>query len=49
MLLEVLDLKRAIVNIDAMGYQKNIAEKIIGKEAGYFLAVKQNQKNCIRI
>lgn len=44
-LLEVLDLKGAIVSIDAMGCQKNIAEKIIEKNADYFLAVKQNQKS----
>lgn len=45
MLLEVLDIKGAIVSIDAMGCQKDIAEKIIEKEADYFLAVKQNQKS----
>src|SRR5690606_20249086 len=44
MLLEILELKGAIVSIDAMGCQKNIAEKIIEKQADYFLAVKQNQK-----
>lgn len=44
MLLEVLNLKGAVVSIDAMGCQKEIAEKIIEREADYFLAVKQNQK-----
>ena len=44
MLLDVLDLKGAVVTIDAMGTQTNIAEKIIEKEADYLLAVKQNQK-----
>src|SRR5690554_8239085 len=44
MLLEVLELTDAVVSIDAMGCQKNIAEKIIEKQADYFLAVKQNQK-----
>jgi predicted transposase YbfD/YdcC len=44
MLLDVLDLKGGTVSIDAMGCQKNIAEKIIEMEADYFLAVKQNQK-----
>ena len=44
MLLDVLDLKGAVISIDAMGCQKDIAEKIIEKEADYFLAVKQNQK-----
>lgn len=43
-LLEILDLKDAIVSIDAMGCQTNIAKKIIEKEAHYFLAVKENQK-----
>lgn len=43
-LLEVLELKGAVVSIDAMGCHKNIAEKIIEKQADYFLAVKQNQK-----
>jgi predicted transposase YbfD/YdcC len=44
LLLDVLDLKDAVVSIDAMGCQKSIAEKIIENEADYFLAVKQNQK-----
>ncbi|WP_143037807.1 ISAs1 family transposase [Paenimyroides marinum] len=44
MLLEILELTGAIVSIDAMGCQKNIAEKIIEKQADYFLAVKQNLK-----
>ena len=44
MLLDVLDLKGAVISIDAMGCQKEIAEKIIENEADYFLAVKQNQK-----
>lgn len=43
-LLEALDLQGAIVSIDAIGCQKEIAEKIIEKEADYLLAVKQNQK-----
>ena len=42
-LLEVLDLEGCIVTIDAMGCQKEIAEKIIAKEAGYVLALKGNQ------
>ncbi len=44
LLLDVLDLKGAIISIDAIGCQRNIAEKIIEKGADYFLAVKQNQK-----
>jgi predicted transposase YbfD/YdcC len=42
-LLEVLALKGCIVTIDAMGCQRDIAEKIIAKEADYILAVKGNQ------
>jgi predicted transposase YbfD/YdcC len=42
-LLSKLDIKGAVVTIDAMGCQKSIAEKIIQKEADYVLAVKGNQ------
>jgi len=42
-LLEVLVLKGCIVTIDAMGCQRDIAEKIISKEADYILSVKGNQ------
>jgi predicted transposase YbfD/YdcC len=41
-LLEILDLKGAIVTIDAMGTQKAIAEKIVEREADYVLPVKEN-------
>jgi len=43
-LLEVLSIEGAIVTIDAMGCQTDIAEKIISKKADYILAVKDNQK-----
>jgi len=43
-LLELIDLKGAVVTIDAMGCQKNIAKKIIDTGAHYILAVKENQK-----
>lgn len=43
-LLELIDIKGSVITIDAMGCQKEIAEKIIEKEADYILAVKQNQK-----
>lgn len=43
-LLEVLLLKGCTITIDAMGCHKKIAKKIIDKEAGYVLAVKDNQK-----
>lgn len=42
-LLDVLVLEGCIVTIDAMGCQKDIAKKIIKKEADYILAVKANQ------
>ena len=42
-LLELLTLKGAIVTIDAMGCQREIAAKIISKEADYILALKGNQ------
>jgi predicted transposase YbfD/YdcC len=43
-LLEVLELTGAIVTIDAMGCQKEIADKIRAKGADYVLAVKGNQE-----
>ena len=42
-LLDMINVKRCTVTIDAMGCQKNIAEKIIEKKAHYVLAVKGNQ------
>jgi len=42
-LLELLDLRGAIVTIDAMGCQKEIAEKIVGGEGDYILALKDHQ------
>jgi predicted transposase YbfD/YdcC len=44
-LLEVLELAGAIVTIDAMGCQKEIAAKIREKGADYVLAVKGNQEH----
>jgi predicted transposase YbfD/YdcC len=41
--LEVLTSQCSIVTIDAIGCQKEIASKIIEKEAYYILAVKSNQ------
>lgn len=41
-LLEILCLKGCVVTIDAMRIQKEIAEKIIDKEADYILQVKGN-------
>jgi predicted transposase YbfD/YdcC len=42
-LLDLLVMKGCIVTIDAMGCQKEIASKIIEKEANYLLALKGNQ------
>ncbi len=42
-LLEWLDVRGAIITIDAMGCQKAIAEKIIDKGGDYLLALKGNQ------
>ena len=44
-LLAWLDVRGAIVTIDAMGCQKAIAEKIIDKGGDYLLALKGNQSN----
>ena len=42
-LLRLVDIKGAIITIDAMGTQKAIAEQIIEGEADYVLALKGNQ------
>lgn len=42
-LLELLQLKGCLVTIDAMGCQKDIAQKILDGGADYLLAVKDNQ------
>lgn len=44
-LLEMLNLKGAIVTIDAMGTQRAIAAKIVDKSGDYLLSVKGNQGN----
>ncbi len=43
LLLELLELRGCIVTIDAMGCQRQIAEKIITQEADYVLSLKGNQ------
>jgi predicted transposase YbfD/YdcC len=43
-LLKLLDLKGALVTIDAMGCQKEIAAEVVAAEADYVLAVKGNQE-----
>jgi hypothetical protein len=47
-LLRVLELEGCIVTIDAMGCQKDIAEKIIDKGADYVLGLKGNQGTLTR-
>jgi len=42
-LLEMLTIEGAIVTIDAMGCQRDIAQKILDKKADYILALKGNQ------
>jgi predicted transposase YbfD/YdcC len=42
-LLELLEISGALVTIDAMGCQTEIAQKIVDQEADYCLAVKGNQ------
>ena len=42
-LLEMLEIRGAIVTIDAMGCQRDIAQKIVDKKADYVLALKGNQ------
>ena len=43
----MLELRDCIITIDAMGCQKEIAEKILKKEAHYILAVKENQARLL--
>jgi predicted transposase YbfD/YdcC len=42
-LLDMLSIEGAIVTIDAMGCQRDIARKILDKKAEYVLALKDNQ------
>lgn len=46
-LLELLDLKGALVTIDAIGCQKVIAQKIVAGGGDYLLAVKGNQEHLL--
>lgn len=46
-LLELLDVKGALVTIDAMGCQKEIAKQIVAAEGDYVLTVKDNQPNLL--
>ena len=44
-LLDMLLIEGSVITLDAMGCQKKIASKIIGKKADYVLALKGNQGN----
>jgi len=46
-LLDIIDIAEQTVTIDAMGTQKEIAEKIIKNGANYILAVKANQAQLL--
>ena len=44
-LLDLMAIEGAIVTIDAMGCQRDIAQQIVGKKADYVLALKGNQSS----
>ena len=44
-LVDIINVEKSIITIDAMGAQTKIAEKIIAKKADYCLALKGNQSN----
>lgn len=46
-LLTMLDIEGALVTIDAMGCQKEIAKKIVAKGGDYVLTVKDNQPHLL--
>jgi len=46
-LLKLLDLKGALVTIDAIGCQKTIAQQIVDKGGNYLLAVKANPERLL--
>jgi predicted transposase YbfD/YdcC len=46
-LLELLDVRGALVTIDAMGCQKEIAKEIVARGGDYLLAVKGNQEHLL--
>lgn len=46
-LLDLLDLAGALVSIDAMGTQKDIAQQIVAAKGDYLLAVKDNQPRLL--
>ena len=44
-IIDALDIKGAMISVDALNTQKNIADKIITAQADYTLALKGNHKN----
>ena len=46
--IEKIDVKGAIVTIDVMGCQKEIARKIVAEKGYYVLAVKENQPKLVQ-
>lgn len=46
-LLDIINIAGNIITIDAMGTQKEIAKKIINRDADYILAVKANQPRLL--
>lgn len=46
-LVESLAIEGAVITIDAIGCQKNIAKTIVGKNADYVLALKDNQPELL--
>ena len=47
MLLDLLNIKGAVVTLDAMGCQEKITEAIIAKEADYVITAKDNQPRLV--
>jgi len=48
-LLKILDIRGAVITIDAMGCQKAIAQQVLDQGGDYVLAVKGNQKSLHRL
>jgi predicted transposase YbfD/YdcC len=48
-LITLLDLEDCVVTLDAMGCQKEIAQKILDAKADYVLGLKGNQKDTLEV
>jgi hypothetical protein len=48
-LLDMLAIEGAVVTIDAMGCQRDIAQKVLNKKADYILALKGTRARCARM